>query len=304
MLRRLLGQAKGQAASSSATSYSGTHPSNPRRTMSIQVGQGGKPPPSQQQPQQEQQQQQLSSVSAVVEGVGVNSDNNNDNGNNSNTAVDDDDNDNNDTTTAAVPCVLDQGQVAWQQHLQRNRSFVVDLFQGQLCSMVTCNECGSISRTYDPFTSLSLPLATHHDITVTVTVLRHMPRLSTAALAELWYQHVGREEKGRRGKGRGVDRAKGNDKSSENGTGRDRDGGLEKEYQKDLEKDKAAFIEMVMARHIEASKPIRLCVVLPRLAGTVGLHHSYKPMTSPTSPSHDLLILAPPSLHSPHVLLS
>ena len=109
--------------------------------------------------------------------------NNNDNGNNSAAVGDDDnDNDNDNNDTAASPCVLDQGQVAWQQPLlQRNRSFVVDLFQGQLCSMVTCNECGSISRTYDPFTSLSLPLATHYDITVTVTVLRHMPRLSTAA---------------------------------------------------------------------------------------------------------------------------
>ena len=240
--------------------------------MSIQVGQGGKPPPSPLSSQPQQEQQQLSSASAVVEGVGINSDNNNDNGNNSNTAVDDDGNDNTNNDTAAAPCVLDQGQVAWQQHLQRNRSFVVDLFQGQLCSMVTCNECGSISRTYDPFTSLSLPLATHHDITVTVTVLRHMPRLSTAALAELWYQHVGREEKGRRGKGRGADKGVDRDKEKDSG----------------LEKDKAAFIEMVMARHIEASKPIRLCVVLPRLAGEL----------CPPAPVLCITPLSPPNIHT------
>ena len=117
--------------------------------------------------------------------VVVHNNNHNDNSNN------DDTNDSSAVGVVAVasPGLLDQGQVAWQQHLQRNRSCVVDLFQGQLCSVVTCNECGSISRTYDPFTSLSLPLATHHDITVTVTVVRHMPRLSTSAIAEMWYQH-------------------------------------------------------------------------------------------------------------------
>ena len=76
-----------------------------------------------------------------------------------------------------------QSQVAWQQHLERNRSCIVDLFQGQLCSVVSCNECGNVSRTFDPFTSLSLPLPTQNDITVLVTMLRRMPRLSTAALS-------------------------------------------------------------------------------------------------------------------------
>lgn len=64
----------------------------------------------------------------------------------------------------------------------RNRSCIVDLFQGQLCSAVTCNECGNVSRTFDPFTSLSLPLPVQHDITVMVTMLRRMPRLSSAAV--------------------------------------------------------------------------------------------------------------------------
>ena len=75
-----------------------------------------------------------------------------------------------------------QGTVAWEQHLVRNRSCIVDLFQGQLCSAVTCNECGNVSRTFDPFTSLSLPLPVQHDITVMVTMLRRMPRLSSAAV--------------------------------------------------------------------------------------------------------------------------
>ena len=139
--------------------------------------------------------------------------------------------------------------------------------QGQLCSVVTCNVCGSISRTYDPFTSLSLPLATHHDITVTVTVLRHMPRLSTAALAELWHQHQHqhqhREALGKKGQGQDKLLDKGSNQGSDKGQGQHQGQGKGL----DKEKEKAAFIEMILARHAEASRPLRLCVVLPRLAG-------------------------------------
>ena len=185
VLRRLLGQAKGQP---STTSHP-LHPhSQPRRTVSIQVRPGEKTVAA----EQGLSLPLSSSSSPMLEGgeglgggeethVVVNNNNSNNDDTNDSSAVG--------VVAVASPGLLDQGQVAWQQHLQRNRSCVVDLFQGQLCSVVTCNECGSISRTYDPFTSLSLPLATHHDITVTVTVVRHMPRLSTSAIAEMWYQH-------------------------------------------------------------------------------------------------------------------
>ena len=48
---------------------------------------------------------------------------------------------------------------AWERHLQRNRSKVVDLFQGQLKSTVVCPSCQKVSITFDPFLFLSLPLA-------------------------------------------------------------------------------------------------------------------------------------------------
>ena len=132
VLRRLLGQAKSQPSSATATSSTG-HPPNARRSVSIQVGQGGKAAAS----SQKQPQAQLESVVGVV---GVAEDapvNNNNNNTNTTTADNNDDtnNDNNDTEAtaggddAATPRLLDQGQVAWQQHLQRNRSCVVDLFQ-------------------------------------------------------------------------------------------------------------------------------------------------------------------------------
>ncbi|XP_064618756.1 ubiquitin carboxyl-terminal hydrolase 32-like [Lineus longissimus] len=47
---------------------------------------------------------------------------------------------------------------AWENHLLRNKSVIVDLFHGQLKSQVRCIECGHISVRFDPFSVLSLPL--------------------------------------------------------------------------------------------------------------------------------------------------
>lgn len=47
---------------------------------------------------------------------------------------------------------------AWENHLLRNKSVIVDLFHGQLKSKVTCKVCGNESVRFDPFSSLSLQL--------------------------------------------------------------------------------------------------------------------------------------------------
>jgi len=47
---------------------------------------------------------------------------------------------------------------SWERHLQRNKSVIVDLFQGQLKSRVVCPFCHRQSLTFDPFTFLSVPL--------------------------------------------------------------------------------------------------------------------------------------------------
>ncbi|XP_062607024.1 ubiquitin carboxyl-terminal hydrolase 19-like isoform X1 [Saccostrea cucullata] len=47
---------------------------------------------------------------------------------------------------------------AWEMYKKRNDSFIVDLFQGQYKSKLTCPICGKISITFDPFLYLSLPL--------------------------------------------------------------------------------------------------------------------------------------------------
>lgn len=60
---------------------------------------------------------------------------------------------------------------AWDNHLKRNQSVVVDLFQGQLKSQVRCLECGYVSVRFDPFTFLSLPLPMDNSIYVEVIVV-------------------------------------------------------------------------------------------------------------------------------------
>lgn len=47
---------------------------------------------------------------------------------------------------------------AWHDHLLRNRSVLVDLFQGQLRSQLRCPKCNTVSVTFDPFVYLSLPV--------------------------------------------------------------------------------------------------------------------------------------------------
>ena len=48
--------------------------------------------------------------------------------------------------------------LAWQDHLQRNQSIVVDKFQGLLKSSLTCLRCKHTSVTFEPFMFLSVPI--------------------------------------------------------------------------------------------------------------------------------------------------
>lgn len=48
--------------------------------------------------------------------------------------------------------------MAWETYLKRNRSIIVDLFQGQLRSKVVCPVCTNVSTTFDPYMFLSVPL--------------------------------------------------------------------------------------------------------------------------------------------------
>ena len=60
---------------------------------------------------------------------------------------------------------------AWDNHILRNKSIIVDLFHGQLKSKVTCKVCGHESVRCDPFFTLSLPLPMERCVSVEVVVI-------------------------------------------------------------------------------------------------------------------------------------
>ena len=66
-----------------------------------------------------------------------------------------------DKKTGAQPQKKSEGfaaQLSWIDHLRRNQSVIVDLFQGQLRSELQCSECGFKSVKFDAFMNLELPL--------------------------------------------------------------------------------------------------------------------------------------------------
>ncbi|XP_051966292.1 ubiquitin carboxyl-terminal hydrolase 32-like isoform X2 [Xyrauchen texanus] len=67
---------------------------------------------------------------------------------------------------------LEVATEAWENHLRRNRSIVVDLFHGQLRSQVKCKTCGHISARFDPFNFLSLPLPMDSSMHLEITVIK------------------------------------------------------------------------------------------------------------------------------------
>ncbi len=60
--------------------------------------------------------------------------------------------------TGEDPADNSLSELAWNDHLARNRSVVVDLFHGQYKSTLQCTKCGKYSITFDPFASVSLPI--------------------------------------------------------------------------------------------------------------------------------------------------
>lgn len=47
---------------------------------------------------------------------------------------------------------------AWKNYLRRNKSLIVDMFQGQLRNKCKCLECGHVNIRFEPFMYLSLPI--------------------------------------------------------------------------------------------------------------------------------------------------
>ena len=52
----------------------------------------------------------------------------------------------------------DEGAHEWHSYLSQNKSVIVDTFQGQFKSSVTCSTCDHVSVTFEPFMYLPVPL--------------------------------------------------------------------------------------------------------------------------------------------------
>jgi ubiquitin C-terminal hydrolase len=47
---------------------------------------------------------------------------------------------------------------AWNKHVYRNESVILDLFHGQFKSKINCNQCDKISIVFDPFLMVQVPI--------------------------------------------------------------------------------------------------------------------------------------------------
>ncbi|KAA0171406.1 hypothetical protein FNF27_06316 [Cafeteria roenbergensis] len=68
---------------------------------------------------------------------------------------------------------------AWATHEMRNQSAVQTIFGGQLRSHIQCNTCRNVSLTFDPFTSLSVPIPVPDRVKRVCTVVPHGPGMPT-----------------------------------------------------------------------------------------------------------------------------
>lgn len=64
---------------------------------------------------------------------------------------------------------------AWENHIKRNDSIIVDIFHGLFKSTLVCPVCSKISVTFDPFCYLTLPLPMKKERTIEVYLVRLDP---------------------------------------------------------------------------------------------------------------------------------
>eukprot|EP00041_Stephanoeca_diplocostata_P030259 m.910458 g.910458 ORF g.910458 m.910458 type:complete len:1322 (+) comp23723_c0_seq3:81-4046(+) len=75
---------------------------------------------------------------------------------------------------------------AWDLHRRRNQSIIVDYFQGQFKSTLTCRSCGTTSVTFEPFGVLSLPIS-HRGSTTLQDCMREFSRTEVVTGADRWH---------------------------------------------------------------------------------------------------------------------
>jgi ubiquitin C-terminal hydrolase len=86
----------------------------------------------------------------------------------------------------SVVDIMKLGMEYWDKYNLKNESIVSSIFQGQLCSKISCKQCNFSSVRFEPFTTLSLSIPKHYldinenssQLQLTVIIYRKMPRLS------------------------------------------------------------------------------------------------------------------------------
>ncbi|KAL0095929.1 hypothetical protein J3Q64DRAFT_1705426 [Phycomyces blakesleeanus] len=66
-------------------------------------------------------------------------------------------------------------QCNWNYHKARNDSIIVDIFQGQFKSRLTCNACNKVSVTFDPYMYLSLPIPVDNSRSIEIIYVPYDP---------------------------------------------------------------------------------------------------------------------------------
>jgi len=69
----------------------------------------------------------------------------------------------------------DVADEAWENYLKRNNSVITDIFHGLLKSTLVCPECNNVSKTFDPFCYLSLPLPIRKERQIEVFLVQMDP---------------------------------------------------------------------------------------------------------------------------------
>ena len=60
----------------------------------------------------------------------------------------------------------EESQRFWNYHILRENSIIVDLFHGQFKNIIKCLVCGNITRNYEPFINITLPIPEKHNFYV------------------------------------------------------------------------------------------------------------------------------------------
>ena len=77
-------------------------------------------------------------------------------------------------------------QISWDNHLKRNDSIIVDLFQGQFKSTLTCLQCGFSSATFEAFMYLSVPIPGSADVTL-MDCVRQFTKAEKVSGSNSWF---------------------------------------------------------------------------------------------------------------------